>query len=228
MKVARRVGRPKKEPPKTETDPFAVIGKIPKGLAYQWIAETILGEVNSFSRGEQKLKNSGWSQVPATRHPQMPKKGKYIYCGGLGLYQRSKKINDRIRAEEKALSDAQKKNTENNTKIERAGAQQHSGVHKHWLENHFLDKTSLEDKFVEFRKHNGIFDVTIQIQLTETNVDSSVVVGMSLSDYAKAMVHMLGESGDRDGTRALVPLDKRGHFKICRLGFADLSKEPVK
>lgn len=67
-------------------DPFEIVGKIPKGISYQWHAESVMGVEN---RGVLRVaRAAGWTFVPPQRHPKMHRVKNAIRVGACVLMQR--------------------------------------------------------------------------------------------------------------------------------------------
>lgn len=89
--------RPRDLPLGLGQDPFSVVGPVPVGMSYQWVAIEIFGEA---THNLQRAKADGWKAVPARRHPRMPHRdGKIIYGGQL-LMQRALKKTAAAREKE--------------------------------------------------------------------------------------------------------------------------------
>lgn len=81
-------------------DPFEVIGKKPKGIAYQWVQYAIMGDEDAAEPHLKIAKAGGWTYVPPKRHPQMPSEKKQIRVGGNVLMQRRDVLSKAARARE--------------------------------------------------------------------------------------------------------------------------------
>ena len=79
------------------SDPFQVIGAIPDGMTYQWSAIAVAGDP-ALARFSPK---TGWTPVPADRHPEMPSDyGNFIVIGDQMLMERSTAECEASRQEE--------------------------------------------------------------------------------------------------------------------------------
>ncbi len=107
--AAREAGMRQAPPPTTgprlhrrrrTIDPFYIDpGTIPKGFSYEWKAESIFGQPNTFHMTQ--LRENHWRPVPAARHPELAGPGDtVIRREGTVLCERPSYLTDEARLED--------------------------------------------------------------------------------------------------------------------------------
>jgi hypothetical protein len=85
----------------TARDPFEVIGNRRNGIDYQWVATSVMGDVDVAAGILARMQGDGWKPVAAKRHPKMrhDKKGRIVIDGQM-LMERPLALSDAARKEE--------------------------------------------------------------------------------------------------------------------------------
>jgi hypothetical protein len=180
-----------------DQDPFTIIGNIPKGMSYQWVALSVLGNKETVARcpGDdrdvaefhlQVMRNGGWTSVPAKRHPKMPKKGRNIVVRGQLLMQRKEALTNAAR--EREIRDAQRM------------YQEHPGSAHHKNSNtDFI--TPIVSALDNWPGKDGIpidVDVTIPVRLYSNLLEAAAICHLSPQEYARRMITLIYR-GDLSG-----------------------------
>lgn len=179
----------------TWIDPFAVIGKIPKGISYQWVAETVTGDDQITHFHNEKFRSGGWKPVPARRHPKMPrdKKGR-IVVGGQVLLQRPARLT-------------QAADEENNKHAREMAEGTPVGTSKRLPDKDDVWRSlgvSMGDgdvphRIAELQKEveeaGGAVKVDISIALTEREIEAAAICGLTAREYARRKIMMMPQCG---------------------------------
>lgn len=183
---------------KADLDQFEVIGRIPKGMAYQWCALKVLGnsEIADFQLDD--FKRGGWKPVPAKRHPKMRHRGAHIIFGDQILMERKAALSSKARKLE--MDSARAMLAE--SKLEEA-------------------KPSKFDLPLggSFEFPDGPFEaqdveITLTLRLPSNRVEAAAVCGMTIERYAAVMAILLREKAL---TGILIPTDDGKAFELKEL-----------
>lgn len=71
-------------------DPFQVVGKVPAGKVYQWVATSVCGEIWPVVEQWEQMLSENWRPVPAKRHPRMRHRRGVIAVNNCVLMERTK------------------------------------------------------------------------------------------------------------------------------------------
>lgn len=173
-------------------DRYKVIGEIPRGKAYQWVAESIMGQ--PAVADWDLMRKRGWKPVPARRHPKMPRDRRgCIAFGGQVLMERDVAISEQARREEVVFArkmfaehPASGQPVSRSATVVSAYIPPVDGGQKG-----FLDR--LESVRKEIEEAGGAIEVTIKLALSESEVEAAATVNLSCKEYAQRKVLMIGD-----------------------------------
>lgn len=165
-------------------DPFRIIGEIPPGFVYQWVALSVMGSEAIAAPGLARMKIDGWREVPSSRHPKMRKKGRRIIVGDQVLMERPSEMTDDARKEEIDLATEWAKRD----KPSAAGqnyfdsASTRSGFG--YPTQKQIDEVAAGLETVNGRQY-AKFTAEIGIVLTPREVEAACVLGLDVNEYAR-------------------------------------------
>lgn len=201
-----------------ERDPFEVIGKVPVGVSYQWVAISVMGDTEIAAYTIQVLRASGWTCVPAKRHPKMPKAGKRIVVGSQVLMQQ-KEVS--VRAER-----------EREIRAAREMFDGHPGSNSSKTSTHCGRQEAISSSIapvdgppLDFPGSDGVpreVMVTIPLRLSANLMEAAAVCHLSLEEYGRRMVILL-QRGNLSGV--LVQTLDREAFEVRDLSIVGRSHE---
>lgn len=228
-KRARKLKAAKKLPPKKPAlvsesprsdDPFDVIGPIPKGKSYQWLAFSVMGkDITDWPSFKDAFK-AGWKPVPSRRHPLMPnKKGRIVY-GAQILVERPHVLTTKAWAKDFAA--AKKLVADNDAG---SGQPYHAGGRfpsKDAPDPSASDgsdcSTRIDAARNKFEALGSSVPVTIKIALTNSQVEASGIVDLSLEEYTRRAV-LMGRAWS-NGPICLIEVGE-GVFQFAQLNIKD-------
>lgn len=174
-----------------EKDPFELIGTPRRGMAYQWVAESVFGR-GVPGPSLDNFKETGWKIVPPKWHPKMPKVKNKISLWGQVLMYRPQKAVDKALADNIAV--AVNMSAEHQVSIREVG--------KRFLPEMDAPTPSQEEtkdfyeRLGEVKKAaevcNNIVDVTIKLRLSDNQVEAAAITNLTLLDYADRLLKMSG------------------------------------
>lgn len=171
-------------------DPFYVVGRIPKGISYQWCALSVLG--SSVGSCFNEMKDAGWRPVPARRHPRMPHNSRgQIVLGGQILMERAVALTIAARGKEvKCAHDMYERSTV--MQAERSHGTQIDvlGTFSADFEMHLASAKETH------KTNDGAVPISIRLALTGREVETAVALGLTVEQYALRKVLMRRQYGD--------------------------------
>ncbi len=191
-----------------ERDPFDVIGRIPKGRAYQWVA--LPDDSNpGLARLYRQCLNAGWRAVPARRHRKMPRMRQRIVHEGMVLMENDAARVASLRESEIAAARAQHDSALATPKKE--------GGHVTILSPDKLEYTQTtwggyvipEGGFKE-----AIVETSLPLRLPPAQVEAAAICGLTVEEYARRFL-LLALRGD--GPEVLIPTYERNAFEFRSL-----------
>ena len=162
--------------PRQYLDPFEVIGEIPDGLAYQWVALKILGSAKAAQPQIDQMKRGGWMPVPSDRHPQMPHQGIWIIINDQLLVQKPKRLvyaeQDRLNVQARAMVNPQ-----------------HTG-RLFTADDVEIAKQKL--KIFDGRAY-AEFTITMGLALSDREIEAALYLDLDPSEYARRRIMMISQ-----------------------------------
>lgn len=189
-----------------EKDPFDVVGAVPKGKSYKWSCLTVYGE--TALGGYKSDRAAGWRVVPAKRHPKMPRDNRgRVVVGGMVLVERS----------EKATRESLKRDQDAARKMyaEHPAAFPDPAKGFRYISDpvigRYPDPSEIRQ---EMEAAGGAFPVSIEIVLTEREMDAAAILHLTGAEYARRKVMMISELGHEGSVFALVEVSP-GKFRFA-------------
>lgn len=184
---------------KESLDQFEVIGRIPKGMAYQWCTLKVLGNAAVVGIQLDKFKKAGWKPVPAKRHPKMRRRGAHIIVGDQLLMGRKAELSAAARKKEEDTA-------------------------RSWVTEGPIGSPP-PDRWSAFPPAEcrviptGPFDpidveITLKLRLPSNRVEAAAICGMAVERYAAVMAILLREKAL---TGILIPTDDGKAFELKKL-----------
>lgn len=203
---------------KQNTDPFVVIGRIPKGQSYQWIADAVHGSRDHTKHHAQRMKDAGWNPVLRARHHPLMRtvNKKHIIWSGQILCQRPLKMTEAALAEERAKIVEQKRLSDEMMlpgKGDRMRVLASSSV---VAESY--DSGAIHEELALLK---GNVPVSIAIRLTEREIDAAAACRLTASEYARRKVLLIQ---DLNIQNVLAPVSE-GIFEFAVLTLKRPSEE---
>lgn len=163
-------------------DPFSVKLKIPKGMTYQWVTISVLGDMELSDY--VKMTKAKWKPVPSRRHPEMPSaKGKIVYGGQL-LMERKKSLSDQSRNKE--MEAARKASSMEGGMQGTCRSRDDITPDQGWLQR--FDEVSKEAEI-----NNYTFYVTVGIELNKKEIEAAAILNLTAQEYARRKVAMIDQ-----------------------------------
>lgn len=188
-------------------DKFKLIGKVPAGKAYQWVAIAIMGDSVWAAHDLKLMKEAGWKPVPHSRHRKMKRKGNHIVVNGQMLMENTienvKAARDREVAKARAMFETHPARVKQKRAWSYDDKEENVIFDEEFLgfdATYSAPRSGLSDyssqlsvNKIEFEECGGVFPVSLKIKLSEREIDAAAVVGLSLTKYAQNKVEMIDQ-----------------------------------
>ena len=184
-----------------ERDPFHVIGKIPKGRAYQWVAESVDGNKDIVRESLDWMRAAGWKPVPASRHPKMKSRGKRIAFGGQILMENS--AVDAAAARSKQVASAKAMHDDNPASMS-TRPYPHSGKFN-------CTFATVYGPFPASFEFPETVEITLPLKLSPNLINAAAICALPVVEYARRMIALILRG---DLTGVLVPTLERDAFEV--------------
>lgn len=187
---------------KEDLDQFEVIGRIPKGMAYQWCALRVFGSTAAAKSQLEDFEKGGWKPVPAKRHPKMRREDGRIVIGDQILMERKATASTAARSEE--VSEAQARAFTN-------FASENPSLSSI---NRIKFTTSVGSEIPAGPFEPRDIEITLKLRLSANRVEAAAICGMSIERYATVMATLVQENAL---TGILIPTDDGKAFEFREL-----------
>lgn len=187
----------------SENDPFEVIGDVPDGWSYQWVAKSILGSESLAEADKCWMERNGWRPVPPERHPEMPCKDGQIEVGSCVLMERPAE-----------LTKAANEKTERAARDMACGALDHVTIPATDVSPRFQGRPDGDAEAPDAYKDAEApvtVTVTLPLHLPINLVTAAKVCGITPDEYARRVI-ILMMRGDLNYT--LLPTADRKAFEL--------------
>lgn len=189
-KPEKPIGRKHLSTPKDRSsDPFEIIGQIPDGVIYQWVATAVCGDCDLAKPGYDRMVGDGWRPVPWKRHPKMPRGSRgRIVTKYQELMERPKALSDEARKEEVDAALAMRREADEQFGFGRDRADPHPWPRFTVRDDEYVNKAQIESAKESLgslgERYYAEIDVKIGLCISENEIETALMWHISPQEYA--------------------------------------------